>query len=82
VSANGAPPGDPEFAVPFGVAVEADGHIVVVNNGLPSGGPGGVIRVDPATGERTNVSANGAPFGPPGTPDFGDPRALAVVPRP
>jgi Ca2+-binding RTX toxin-like protein len=81
VSANGAPAGGPAFSDPVGVAVEADGDILVADDG-GFGGAGGVIRVDPATGARTALSANGAPPAPAGGVDFGDPRAVAVVPRP
>jgi sugar lactone lactonase YvrE len=82
LSANNAPPDGPDFQVPLGVAVEADGTIVVLDNGDQFGSPSGVIRVDPATGARTALSANGAPPAPAGGVDFGDPRAVAVVPRP
>jgi streptogramin lyase len=40
------------FSLPFGVAVEADGNLVVVDATLAA-----VIRVNPATGVRTIVSA-------------------------
>ena len=78
LSANGAPAGGPDFAAPLGVAVEADGDILVADSDA-LGGTGGVIRVDPASGARTAVSANGAP---PGGPDFADPLGVAVEPAP
>lgn len=76
VSANGSPPGEPGFANPFGVAVEADGDILVADPDVFDGG-GAVFRVDPATGARTTVSANGIP---PGGPTFNNPRGIAVEP--
>ena len=78
VSANGAPAGGPDFVQPVGVALEADGDILVADASA-FGGTGGVIRVDPASGARTAVSANGAPAG---GPDFADPLGVAVVPAP
>ena len=78
VSANNAPPGGPDFSNPFGLALEADGDILVTDYDAFGGG-GGVIRVDPATGARTLVSANGAP---PGGPEFVNPFGVAVVPPP
>ena len=39
------------FLAPRGVAVEADGNLVVVDQGLAA-----VVRVDPVTGDRTIVS--------------------------
>ncbi len=47
-----------DFATPVGVAVEADGGILVVDADA-FGGAGGVIRVDPLTGTQTTVSAGG-----------------------
>lgn len=42
------------FEEPFGIAVEADGSIVVADNGLDA-----VVRVDPITGNRTTAQAQG-----------------------
>jgi hypothetical protein len=78
VSANGVPPGGPDFTNPFGLALEADGDILVTDYDAFGGG-GGVIRVDPATGARATVSANDAP---PGGPEFDAPFGVAVVPPP
>jgi glucose/arabinose dehydrogenase len=50
---------------PRGIAVEADGKILVADAG-PRGGLGGVIRVDPVTQAQTTVFSGGAlvrPFG-------------------
>ena len=74
VSANGMPPGEPAFANPFGIAVEADGEILVADPDVFDGG-GAVFRVDPATGARTTVSANGIPAG---GPSFNNPRGVTV----
>jgi VCBS repeat-containing protein len=52
-----------------GVALEADGDILVTSSGLGSGGPSSVIRVDPVSGSQTTVSTGG---------DFDDPRGIAV----
>lgn len=42
-----------------GIAVEANGHLLVVDSTLNA-----VVRVDPATGDRTVVSGNGRGSGP------------------
>jgi NHL repeat len=44
------------FVDPSGIAVEADGDILVADANAFGGG-GGVIRVDPATGAQTTVSS-------------------------
>jgi hypothetical protein len=36
-----------------GVALEADGDILVTSSGLGSGGPSSVIRIDPVSGSQT-----------------------------
>lgn len=46
------------FSAPVGIAVEADGSILVADADA-FGGTGGIIRVDPATGEQTEVSSGG-----------------------
>ncbi len=75
VSENTAPAGGPSFVAPTGIAVEADGDILVADL-QAFGGSGGVIRVDPTTGARTTVSANTAPAG---GPSFDNPNSLAVA---
>jgi hypothetical protein len=75
VSANGSPAGGPSFANPVGVAIEADGDILVADTSAFSDSGGGVIRIDPATGARTTVSANSSPTG---DPSFRDPQGVAV----
>jgi streptogramin lyase len=45
---------DPLFTRPFDAAVEADGHVVVLN-GIPNGTPS-VLRVDPDTGDTDLLS--------------------------
>jgi len=54
---------------PFGIAVEADGHLVVFDGTLKS-----VIRVDAHTGNLTLVSGQGVGGGPP----FIRPAGIAV----
>jgi len=41
---------------PFGVAVEASGHILVIDGDAGTGGLGALFRVDPTTGVRTLLS--------------------------
>ena len=57
------------FLEPFGVAVEADGSLVVVDLGLDA-----VVRVDPISGNRTVFSDATTGSGP----DFGSPVDIAV----
>src|SRR5207247_2000779 len=53
------------FVTPVGIAIAANGDILVADlNAL--GGPGGVIRVDPTTGAQTVVSSGGPFRNPPG----------------
>ncbi len=54
----------------MGIAVEADGNILVADSEA-FGGKGGVIRVDPETGEQSKVSAG---------KKFVEHRGLAIVP--
>jgi hypothetical protein len=63
------------FAGLLGPGVAAAPGDVLVADHDAFGGSGGVIRVDPATGARTALSANGAPAG---GPDFVDPFGLAL----
>jgi sugar lactone lactonase YvrE len=75
VSANASPPGEPGFVAPDGLAVEANGDILVVDT-YAGGIPGGaVLRVDPVTGARTTVSNNASPAG---GPSFLEPLAIAL----
>jgi sugar lactone lactonase YvrE len=53
-----------------GIAVEADGHILVTS-GLLFGGVNGVIRIDPSTGAKTTVTSGGS---------FSSPNGIAVEP--
>jgi streptogramin lyase len=64
VSASGS------FVDPFGIAVEADGDILVADQNA-FGGPGGVFRVDPVSGAQMAVSSGGS---------FERPSGIAVVP--
>ena len=57
VSENANPSGGPSFVDPFGIALSANGDILVADQNAFGGG-GGVIRVDPVTGVRTTVSDN------------------------
>jgi DNA-binding beta-propeller fold protein YncE len=46
------------FASPAGVAIEADGNILVADTAA-FGGSGGVVRIDPKKGKQTKVSSAG-----------------------
>jgi Ca2+-binding RTX toxin-like protein len=47
------------FANPMGLVFDARGRILVVElDGVDASGDGGVVRVDPATGQQTAVSSN------------------------
>ena len=59
----------PGFGSPFGIAVESDGSLVVVDPGLEA-----LVRVDPVSGERTILSDDSTGPGP----GFGSPRGIAV----
>ena len=75
VTENATPPGPPAFDAPWGIIELANGDILVADAGAFGGG-GGIIRVNPATGARTTLSANGAPAG---GPSFSDPIQLALA---
>jgi DNA-binding beta-propeller fold protein YncE len=78
LSENDAPMGAPHFFNPGAVALEADGNLLVADyDAFPDMG-GGLIRVDPATGMRTTLSANGTPAG---GPSFSAPSGMAVAPN-
>jgi hypothetical protein len=77
VSADTAPPTPPGFELPLGIAVEANGDLVVADPGLTGPTGVGLVRVDPANGRRAVLSANGQPGG---GPDFVDPVGLAIEP--
>lgn len=62
---------------PFGVAVEPNGPILVIDLDAGTGSQGALFRVDPVTGDRTLVSD----FGSGANPGI-DPIGLAVVPAP
>jgi sugar lactone lactonase YvrE len=76
ISRNNSPAGGPSFAWPWGIALEADGDILI-SDFQAFGGTGGIIRVDPVTGVRTTVSENAAPAG---GPQFAAPGDLIVEP--
>jgi sugar lactone lactonase YvrE len=81
-SANLNPEGPPNFSDPVGIAFDAEGQILVAEQGEEFGsavpeGPAGVIRVDPETRIRSLVSSNSFPEGP---PEFEDPYGIAVEP--
>jgi hypothetical protein len=78
VSSNSAPAGGPDLVAPYGIAVEADGNILVADPGAFASGNGGIIRVDPVTGARTILSRNQAPVG---GPSFDSPIDVAVAPN-
>lgn len=66
----------PNFLQPRGIAIEADGQVIVSNAG--SSGDDSLIRIDPATGDRTTVSGVGVGSGP----LLQNPRYLYIVPVP
>jgi sugar lactone lactonase YvrE len=76
VSSNTAPAGGPSLVYPWGIAVEANGSIIVADAFAFPQGNGGLIRVDPVTGARTTLSRNGSPAG--GQP-FAHPSDVAVA---
>lgn len=53
------PTGGPRLAAPSGIAIAADGDLIVVNNA------NSIIRVNPSTGARTTISDNANPAGGP-----------------
>ena len=63
ISSNTSPAGGPSFGNPSGIALDANGDILVAD--MTASGAGAIIRVNPTTGARTLVSANGAPAGGP-----------------
>jgi hypothetical protein len=76
MSENASPPGGPSFSDPIGIALAANGHILV--SGFTALNPGGgVTRVNPSTGVRTTVSENSSP---PGGPSFAFPSGIVVEP--
>jgi sugar lactone lactonase YvrE len=78
VSDNHSPVGGPDLQSPHGIALDADGNLIVAEkftqpiNGVrvPS-----IIRIDRATGVRTLVSSNTSPAA---GPDLGSPTSLAI----
>ncbi len=77
VSHNDAPAGGPSFVEPVGIALAPNGDIYVTDEDAFADNSGGVIRVDPVTGARTVVSANGAPAG---GPSFVEPVGVLLGP--
>ena len=75
VSENSSPAGGPAFLEPLGVVIAPNGDLLVADQNAFGGG-GGVIRVNPVTGQRTTVSENASPAG---GPQFVDPFALTLA---
>ncbi len=75
LSASGIGVG-PTFLQPLGIGVEADGDILVTNESFPN--EDSLIRIDPATGDRTIVSGFGIGSGP----SLQNPQLLDIVPVP
>ena len=75
VSENSSPAGGPAFVDPLGVVIASNGDLLVADQNAFGGG-GGVIRVNPATGQRTTVSENASPAG---GAAFVDPFALTLA---
>jgi hypothetical protein len=82
LSAFGDPTQGPVGFFPAGLAIEPSGQILVaVQHVLTQDSPGGVFRIDPATGDRTLVSDFGdASQGPLGVSPTGV--AIIVAPSP
>jgi DNA-binding beta-propeller fold protein YncE len=65
VTERSSAPGRRELDLPFGIAIEGDGKLLVSNRESPSSLPllcsllGKVVRVDPATGEQVMVASAG-----------------------
>jgi Ca2+-binding RTX toxin-like protein len=76
LSRNGTPAGGPDFVDPFGVVFDPALGIMVVDSGA-FGGTGGIIGVDPTSGERTALSSNDS-----AEPSFRNPVAIAIEPNP
>jgi hypothetical protein len=76
VSENSNPAGGPAFVEPLGVVIAPNGDLLVADQQAFPGAGGGVIRVNPVTGQRTTVSENASPAG---APDFVDPFALTLA---
>ena len=70
------PAGAPMFSQPTGIAVAANGMILVADMGTAPLRNGAVILVDPTTGARATLSQNGAPAG---GPNFDFPWELTVA---
>ena len=66
--------GRPRLDTPWGIVTLANGDILVADAGASR--RRGVISVNPVTGARTTLSANGAPAG---GPNFSDPIQLALA---
>ena len=61
------------FTDPIGIAIAADGTLLVADQNAFDGFVGAVFRVEPATGAQATLSSAG---------QFADPWAIAVVPTP
>jgi DNA-binding beta-propeller fold protein YncE len=65
VTERSSAPGRRELDLPFGIAIESDGKLVVSNRESPASLPllcsilGKVVRVDPVTGDQARVSSAG-----------------------
>jgi DNA-binding beta-propeller fold protein YncE len=65
VTERSSAPGRTELDLPFGIAIESDGNLVVSNRVLPNELPtlcpvaGKVVRVNPLTGDQARVSGEG-----------------------
>jgi sugar lactone lactonase YvrE len=68
----------PGLVYPWGLAIEADGDILVADTVNFPQGQGGVMRVNPVNGARTVLSRNGSPAGP---VSFDNPTDVAVAPN-
>ena len=75
VSDNTINTGTDLFVDPYGIALDAQGRILVTDNDSQGDSSGAVIRVDPATGQQTAVSTNAINTG---SDLFVDPYGIAL----
>lgn len=75
LSHNMHPAGGPSFMEPTGISLDSSGHLLVTDPAAFDDLGGGVIVLDPVTGQRTTLSANGQPVG---VPNFVEPEGLTI----
>jgi sugar lactone lactonase YvrE len=76
VSRNQSPAGGPDMMAPTGIAVAADGSLLVADYFTGPQNRGAIIRVDPGSGARSILSRNGRPGN---SAQFNHPNDLAIA---